>query len=239
MRGMVVSCFCFMEQCAVMWAVWFAGGVVREWHGVSGKEWNPMRKTGRGLKERLLLPVLAVAVVAVPGCAGEKVTGNDGVITTTPAVEATSGVDVEKETEGQVTEPVEPVLPTGAQEASDSETQMEASQTLPEYATMDENINFYFKEKQGDLKIEWNLIPTPEETTEYYITMRIGEDFVTATVDLATYAGEELAFEKGWFKVPVEEKMQQSANEISGRAYEAVRSLLEKETGMTMGEVVR
>lgn len=89
------------------------------------------------------------------------------------------------------------------------------------------------------MKIEWNLIPTPEETTEYYITMRIGEDFVTATVDLATYAGESLTFEKGWFKVPVEEKMQQSANEISGRAYEAVRSLLEKETGMTMGEGVR
>ena len=341
---------------------WFAGGVVREWHEVSGKEWNPMRKTGRGLKERLLLLALTVAVVAGPGCAGEKVTGNDGVITTTPAVEATSGVDVEKETEGQVTEPVEPVLPTGAPEADDDETQKEASRTLPEYeltvenelyfefayefetltirsenpdivqaklmegeydyeenrettgvmlygiangttelvvtdvtsgqevrwkvtvdkpdtesgkqklidwllangesndigdkelaegtvedggraiveyATMDENINFYFKEKQGDLKIEWNLIPTPEETTEYYITMRIGEDFVTATVDLATYAGEELAFEKGWFKVPVEEKMQQSANEVSKRAYEAVRSLLEKETGMTMGEVVR
>lgn len=321
-----------------------------------------MRKTGRGLMERLLLLALTVAVVAGPGCAGEKVTGNDGVITTTPAVEATSGVDVEKETEGQVTEPVEPVLPTGAPEADDSETQKEASQTLPEYeltvenelyfefayefetltirsenpdivqaklmegeydyeenrettgvmlygiangttelvvadttsgqearwkvtvekpadesgkqklidwllangetndigdkelaegtvedggraiveyATMDENINFYFKEKQGDLKIEWNLIPTPEETTEYYITMRIGEDFVTATVDLATYAGEELAFEKGWFKVPVEEKMQQSANEVSKRAYEAVGSLLEKETGMTMGEVVR
>ena len=95
-----------------------------------------------------------------------------------------------------------------------------------EYATMDENINFYFKEKQGDLKIEWNLIPTPEENTEYYITMRIGEDFVTATVDLATYAGESLTFEKGWFMVPVEEKMHQSAIEVSKRAYEAVRSLL-------------
>lgn len=108
-----------------------------------------------------------------------------------------------------------------------------------EYATMDENINFYFKEKQGDLKIEWNLIPTPEENTEYYITMRIGEDFVTATVDLTTYGGESLVFEKGWFKVPVGEEMQQSVNEVSKRAYEAVRSLLEKETGMTMGEVVR
>ena len=371
MRGMVVSCFCFMEQCAVMWAVWFAGGVVREWHGVSGKEWNPMRKTGRGLMERLLLPVLAVAVVAGPGCAGEKVTGKDGVITTTPAVEATSGAKEETDVSEQVTEPVasteepvqvtEPVLPTETPAADDEKTTGE-ERTLPEYeltvenelyfefayeyetltvrsenpdivqaklmegeydyeenrettgamlygiangttelvvadttsgqearwkvtvekpadesgkqklidwllangesndigdkelaegtvedggraiveyATMDENINFYFKEKQGDLKIEWNLIPTPEETTEYYITMRIGEDFVTATVDLATYAGEELAFEKGWFKVPVEEKMQQSANEVSKRAYEAVRSLLEKKTGMTMGEVVR
>ncbi len=108
-----------------------------------------------------------------------------------------------------------------------------------EYATMDENINFYFKEKQGDLKIEWNLIPTPEENTEYYITMRIGEDFVTATVDLTTYEGETLVFEKGWFKVPVEEELQQSANTVSKKAYEAVRSLLEKETGMTMGDVVR
>ena len=330
-----------------------------------------MRKTGRGLMERLLLPVLAVAVVAGPGCAGEKVTGKDGVITTTPAVEATSGAKEETDVSEQVTEPVasteepvqvtEPVLPTETPAADDEKTTGE-ERTLPEYeltvenelyfefayeyetltvrsenpdivqaklmegeydyeenrettgvmlygiangttelvvadttsgqearwkvtvekpadesgkqklidwllangetndigdkelaegtvedggraiveyATMDENINFYFKEKQGDLKIEWNLIPTPEENTEYYITMRIGEDFVTATVDLATYEEEELVFAKGWFKVPVEEEMQQSANEVSKRAYEAVRSLLEKETGMTMGEVVR
>ena len=292
------------------------------------------------------------------GLCGEKVTGNDGVITTTPAVEATEPV-VPTEEPDAVTEPE---LSTGASEADDDETQKEAERILPEYeltvenelyfefayefealtfrsenpdiaqatfmegeydyeesrettgvmlygiangttelvvsdttsgrevrwkitvekptdesgkqklidwllangetndigdkelaegmkedggraiveyATMDENINFYFKEKQGDLNIEWNLIPTPEENTEYYITMRIGEDFVTATVDLGTYAGEELAFEKGWFKVPVEEEMQQSANEVSKRAYEAVRSLLEKETGMTMEEVVR
>lgn len=118
-------------------------------------------------------------------------------------------------------------------------TAEDGGRAIVEYATMDENINFYFKEKQGDLKIEWNLIPTPEENTEYYITMRIGEDFVTATVDLMTYNGEELAFEKGWFKVPVEEDVQNRANEISGRAYEAVKSLLYEETGMRMGEVVK
>ncbi len=118
-------------------------------------------------------------------------------------------------------------------------TAEDGGRAIVEYATMDENINFYFKEKQGDLKIEWNLIPTPEENTEYYITMRIGEDFVTATVDLATYNGEALVFEKGWFKVPVEEDVQNRANEISGRAYEAVKSLLYEETGMRMGEVVR
>lgn len=108
-----------------------------------------------------------------------------------------------------------------------------------EYATMDENINFYFKEKQDDLKIEWNLIPTPEENAEYYVTMRIGEEFVTATVDLTTYGGETLVFEKGWFKVPVEEELQQRANEVSKKAYEAVRSLLYEKIGMMMGEVVR
>lgn len=118
-------------------------------------------------------------------------------------------------------------------------TAEDGGRAIVEYATMDENINFYFKEKQGDLKIEWNLIPTPEDNTEYYITMRIGEDFVTATVDLATYNGEALAFEKGWFKVPVEEDVQNRANEISGRAYEAVKSLLYEATGMMMGEVVR
>ncbi len=118
-------------------------------------------------------------------------------------------------------------------------TEEDGGRAIVEYATMDENINFYYKEKQGGLKIEWNLIPTPEENTEYYITMRIGEDFVTATVDLATYNGEALVFEKGWFKVPVEENVQNRANEISGRAYEAVKSLLYEETGMRMGEVVR
>ncbi len=108
-----------------------------------------------------------------------------------------------------------------------------------EYATMDENINFYFKEMQGEEKVEWNLIPTPEENTEYYITMRIGEDFVTAIVDLATYNGEELVFEKGWFGIPAEEDMQKKANEASGRAYEVVKNLLFETTEMRMGEVVR
>ncbi len=110
-------------------------------------------------------------------------------------------------------------------------------QAVVEYATMDENINFYFKDQRGGEKIEWNLIPTPDENTEYYITMRMGEDFVTATVDLVTYENETLEFEKGWFRIPVEEEQQQRANEISKRAYEAVRTLLYEETGMTMGEV--
>ena len=108
---------------------------------------------------------------------------------------------------------------------------------IVEYATMDENINFYYKELRGGEKIEWNLIPTPEENTEYYITMRMGEEFVTATVDLVTYNNETVAFEKGWFRVPVEEEVQNRADEVSKRAYEAVRTLLSEETGMTMGEV--
>lgn len=111
-------------------------------------------------------------------------------------------------------------------------------QATVEYAAMDKNINFYFTEKQGEEKVEWNLIPTELENTEYYITMRMGEDFVTATIDLATYDGEMLVFEKGWFRVPVEEEMQRRANEASGRAYEAVKALLYEETWMTMGEVV-
>jgi len=330
-----------------------------------------MRKMGRGLKDGVLLLALVVAIVAGPGCAEEEETGKAGLVTTTPAVEVTSGAKEETDMPELVTGPVEPmerpdqvteaVLPTDAPDADDSETQKEASQTLPEYeltvenelyfefayefealtfrsenpdiaqamfmegeydyeegrettgvmlygiangttelvvsdtkngqevrwkvtvekpdtesgkqklidwllangetndigdkelvagiiedggratveyATMDENINFYFKEKQGDLKIEWNLIPTSEENTEYHITMRIGEDFVTATVDLVTYNGEVLVFEKGWFKVPVEEDVQNRANEISGRAYEAVKNLLYEATGMRMEEVV-
>ncbi len=112
-------------------------------------------------------------------------------------------------------------------------------QATVEYATMDENINFYYKEVKGGEKIEWNLIPTPRENTEYYISMRMGEDFVTATVDLATYAGEAVAFEQGWFGIPVEEEVQQRGETVSGRAYEAVRTLLYEETGMTMGETVQ
>ncbi len=110
-------------------------------------------------------------------------------------------------------------------------------QATVEYATMDENINFYYKKMQEEEKVEWNLIPTELENTEYYITMRMGEEFVTATIDLTTYDGETLAFEKGWFKVPVEEDIQKKANEISKEAYEAVKTLLYEETGMTMGEV--
>lgn len=43
-------------------------------------------------------------------------------------------------------------------------------QATAEYGTMDENINFYFIEKQGDVNIEWHLIPTAQENTEYYET---------------------------------------------------------------------
>lgn len=111
-------------------------------------------------------------------------------------------------------------------------------QATVEYATMDENINFYYTEQQGEEKIEWNLIPMPQENAEYYITMRMGEDFVTATVDLTTYGGEPVAFEQGWFGIPVEEEVQQRAEAASGRAYEAVRALLYEETGMTMEEIV-
>ena len=112
-------------------------------------------------------------------------------------------------------------------------------QATVEYTTMDKNINFYFNEKQGETKLEWNMIPTAEENTEYYITMRIAGEFVTATVDPATYNGETLVFEKGWFRVPVEDDLQKTANEASGRAYEEVRTLLYEKTGMTMGDAVR
>lgn len=111
-------------------------------------------------------------------------------------------------------------------------------QATLEYATMDKNLYFYYKEAEADEKVEWNLIPTEHENTEYYITLRLGESFVTATIDLATYEGESLVFEKGWFRVPEEEAVQQWANEVSGRAYKAVSTLLYEETGMKMGEVV-
>lgn len=111
-------------------------------------------------------------------------------------------------------------------------------QATVEYATMDKNINFFYVEVQGEEKIEWNLIPTAQENTEYHITMRMGDEFVTATIDLSTYAGETLAFEQGWFGIPVEDEMQKKANEASGRAYEAVSKLLYEETGMKMGETV-
>ena len=69
---------------------------------------------------------------------------------------------------------------------------------------------------------------------------RICRSYGATDVDVfTTYNGEELVFEKGWFKVPVEEDVQKRANEASGRAYEAVSKLLYEETGMTMGEVVR
>ena len=111
-------------------------------------------------------------------------------------------------------------------------------QATVEYTTMDKNINFYYTEVEGGEKVEWNLIPTPQENTEYYITMRLGETFVTATVDVATYGGEPVAFEQGWFGIPVEEAVQQRGEAASGRAYEAVRTLLYEATGMRMGETV-
>ena len=105
-----------------------------------------------------------------------------------------------------------------------------------EYATMDDVINFRYVES-GEEKIEWNLIPTPTDNTEYYITMHMGDDFVTATIDLVSYAGENLIFDEGWFKIPVEDKMQEKANLISGHAFEAIKNLMYEETGMMPGDI--
>lgn len=133
-------------------------------------------------------------------------------------------------TNGETTEIGDKVLTKGTPESG--------GQAMVEYAAMDKSIRFYYMEVLGEEKIEWNLIPTEHENTEYYITMRVDGEFITAIIDPVTYTGGSIAFEKGWFKIPVEEEMQKKANEISGRAYEAVRSLLYEETGMKMGEAV-
>ena len=120
------------------------------------------------------------------------------------------------------------------------------NRVVMEYSTMDDDLHFFYYETGEDKKIEWSLFPTenemvnpyepmpisteensrPTEKIEYYLTMRIGDAFITTVVDLATYNGETVEFEKGWFKVPVEEALQTRANEISKRAYEAVRMKL-------------
>ena len=131
------------------------------------------------------------------------------------------------------------------------------NRVVMEYATMDDNLHFYYYEMQDDEKIEWHLFPTEnemvnpyepmpiiteenstqKETIEYYLTVRIGENFLTAVVDLASYEGEILEFEKGWFRVPVEEELQKRGNEISKRAYEAVCAFLLKETGLQLSDI--
>lgn len=131
------------------------------------------------------------------------------------------------------------------------------NRVVMEYSTMDDDLHFFYYETGEDKKIEWSLFPTenemvnpyepmpisteensrPTEKIEYYLTMRIGDAFITTVVDLATYNGETVEFEKGWFKVPVEEALQTRANEISKRAYEAVCAFLLDETGLQFSDI--
>lgn len=131
------------------------------------------------------------------------------------------------------------------------------NRVVMEYATMDDNLHFYYYETQEKEKIEWHLFPTEDEmdnpyeimpiateetstqkeTIEYYLTMRIGDAFLTAVVDLASYEGETVEFEKGWFRVPVEEALQTRGNEISKRAYAAVCAFLLEETGLKFSDI--
>lgn len=131
------------------------------------------------------------------------------------------------------------------------------NRVVMEYSTMDDDLHFFYYETGEDKKIEWSLFPTenemvnpyepmpisteensrPTEKIEYYLTMRIGDAFITTVVDLATYNGETVEFEKGWFKVPVEEALQTRANEISKRAYEAVCAFLLEETGLQFSDI--
>ena len=110
-------------------------------------------------------------------------------------------------------------------------------QIILEYTCMDKNLNFYYSANQEDKKIEWNLIPTEKDNTEYYVTMRIGEDFITSTIDLTTYEGEPLAFEKEWFRIPVETELQEQANIISQHAYHAICEFLYEKTGMKLTDI--
>ena len=131
------------------------------------------------------------------------------------------------------------------------------NRVVMEYATMDDNLHFYYYEMQDDENIEWHLFPTEKEMDnpyeimpiateegstqkeriEYYLTVRIGDAFLTSVVDLATYNGETLEFEKGWFRVPVEEELQTRGNAISKRAYEAVGAFLLEETGLQLSDI--
>ena len=131
-----------------------------------------------------------------------------------------------------------------------------AGQAVIEYTCMDETLNFYYYESEESEKIEWSLFPTGNtignyKTTlvsaednadtmkkiEYYLTMRMEGEFITAVVDLATYQGETLEFEKGWFRIPVEEELQKRANAISKRAFETVREFLLEETGLQLSDI--
>lgn len=112
-------------------------------------------------------------------------------------------------------------------------------EAIVEYDCWDENISFYYIEENDTGKIEWHLMTTEKDNTEYYITMNLGDDFVTAVVDLVTYDGEELALENAWYREPAAEELQVWGNEVNARAFEAVKELLYEETGMVPAEIYR
>ena len=103
------------------------------------------------------------------------------------------------------------------------------------------DIAYEYEETKDGTEVNWTVLGAEDPKSGMYIVMWIkqkGEaesQYITAEFDPASYKGEALVYEEGWYKIAAEEQLQTIANEVTPRAYQAMDELLAP-VGVKFGE---
>ena len=115
----------------------------------------------------------------------------------------------------------------------------DAYKTCIVFEAMDNTISYQYVETTKGNNVEWNLFSTENGGDEYYITMHLPQEgktesrFVTAKICAKTFELGETIFEEGWYREAVDASCNQTANEMTERAFSRIGALLEKKTDFT------
>ena len=102
------------------------------------------------------------------------------------------------------------------------------------YDAMEHDIECKYKEENDFGTVEWLLMRTENENREVYIVMWLYPNgskesyFVTKTVNIDEYKGEDIVFEEGWYRTPALDFLQKISNQVSKKAISRIDALLQE-----------
>ncbi len=112
-----------------------------------------------------------------------------------------------------------------------------------EYDYWEKSMNFEYSEVTEEATVEWfvmNHVNPKERYIVLWITPKgtAEKQYVTVQADPASYAGEMLVYEEGWFKTPVDDNLQRIANRATQNACKYLNELLKQRLGLTLEDVL-